>query len=130
MLAEYDFYDERLAPLFAKYQNLNLQKESVGQKLSVLSAAALTQQIFNALAQTDTQNHYRFLDEVGRFHAEVKVFFYTKIFQNKTFKLADFEQIPKYEFKKKAINNEANNGILLLLVSVIVVSGIGIMMRK
>lgn len=130
MLAEYDFYDDRLAPLFAKYQNLNLQKETIGNKLSVLSAAALSQQIFNGLAQTDTRNHYHFLEEVGRFHAELKVFFYTKIFQNKTFKLTDFELIPKYEFKAKPKENEARKGILSLLISVLVVWGVGVAINK
>lgn len=128
MLAEYDFYDDRLAPVFDKYQKLSVQKESLGEKLSVLSAAALAQQIFNGIAQTDTRHHYYFLDEVKRFHAELKVFFYTKVFQNKPFRMTDFEKIPTYKANPQGNDTSAVlTKIGALLLSTLLVWTVGLL---
>jgi hypothetical protein len=44
--------------------------------------------------------------------------------------MTDFEQIPKYEFKAKAKENDPRKGVLSLLISVLVVWGIGVAINK
>jgi ABC-2 type transport system permease protein len=125
VLAEYDFYDEELKPYFDKYEQLSIQKEKIGGIMSTFSAAALTQNIFNSLAQTDSKSNLEFQQEIRSFHAELKHFFYTFVFQNKTFSPSDFEKIPAYERSQKTKPKSADLPLLHLSISTLIVWVIG-----
>ncbi|MDI9337563.1 MAG: ABC transporter permease subunit [Alphaproteobacteria bacterium] len=125
----FDSYDEKLGPLFTKYEKLTLDKEAIGQELSLLSSAALTQQIYNCLANTDAKSYFNFLEDVKTFHKELKDFFFKKIFNDQLFTKADFAKIPNYHFKPENTPKHAFKSILYLFIWTTLVLGIGLKMR-
>ena len=130
MLAEYDFYDDRLKPYFKKYQDLAATKEQVGNTIGIVSAAVLTQKIFNDLAQTDLQGYQHFLNEINRFHAELKKHFYTPIYQNQPFRLNDFGKIPKYVYQPDTQRSSLQLNILFLLGITLLLWALGFLQKK
>lgn len=129
-LASYDFYDEELLPYFDKYTQLSQQKSDIGNVASAFSAAALTQNIYNSLAQTDSKRHLRFQEEIRDFHTELKLFFYRYVFQNKTFPKSDFEKIPQFESNQNNASKAAALPMLFLALSTLLVWVIGFVVLK
>ncbi|MFT7482167.1 MAG: ABC-2 type transport system permease protein [Oceanospirillaceae bacterium] len=129
-LASYDFYDEKLLPYFDKYTQLNQQKSDVGNAMSAFSAAALTQNIYNSLAQTDSKRHLQFQEEIRGFHTELKLFFYRYVYQNKTFPKSDFEKIPQFESKQNPAPKATRLPMLYLALSTLFVWTIGFVLIK
>lgn len=130
MLAEYDFYDDRLKPYFQKYQDLASRKEQIGNTIGIVSAAVLTQKIFNDLAQTDQRGYQHFLSETESFHAKLKQFFYTPIYQNQSFKLNDFDKIPSYTYQPDVSQASVHLNLLYLFLSSALLWGIGFMQKR
>jgi ABC-2 type transport system permease protein len=77
------------------------------------------------LAQTDSKSNLEFQQEIRSFHAELKHFFYTFVFQNKTFSLSDFEKIPAYERSQETQPKSADLPLLFLGISTLIVWAIG-----
>ncbi len=130
MLAEYDFYDDRLKPYFKKYQDLALKKEQLGNSIGVVSAAVLTQKIFNDLAQSDQQGYQHFLDEVNGFHTRLKHFFYTPIYQNQPFRLSDFGKIPSYTYQPDTHRSSTTHNITFLFGITLMLWVLGFVQKK
>ncbi len=130
MLAEFEFYDERIAPIFKKYGQLKEDRQSISESLGAFSAAVAAQNYYNSLARTDLDAHSNFLENTNTFHADLKKFFYTKIYSNTPFRKSDFESIPMYRAEEYP-DTPADKGMLLLLsINVLVVWGVGLFWKK
>ncbi|TDB67445.1 DUF3526 domain-containing protein [Arundinibacter roseus] len=130
MLAEFEFYDQRLAPLFEKYTSLSLKRQEISQKAGSISVAVTAQNYFNALARTDLDAHVAYISSVEKFHEELKSYFYTQIFTNTAFKPADFESIPAYTADNERTNQANSKLLLYLAINVLVVWIVGIYWKK
>ena len=61
---------------------------------------------FNQLAETSLQNHISFLDYTNKFHEDIRLYFYPKIFDNKGIDQVDWSQFRPAYFKaeQKPVN--------------------------
>jgi ABC-2 type transport system permease protein len=130
VLAEYEFYDERLTPVFDKYTQLASRRQQIAETVGAISVAATAQNYYNSLANTDLAAHVSFMDSVKEFHATLKDYFYTMVFTNTTFRTADFETIPVYKPELNTAGSANNQMLLILLIQAVAVWALGIFWKS
>ncbi|WP_062058575.1 DUF3526 domain-containing protein [Aquimarina longa] len=84
-----------------------LLRESISQTIATIIPTMHTQLMFNQITQTDLNNHMQFLDHLDKFHEELRLYFYPKIFENYLVKNEDWS---KFKPKIALIQNHINWG--------------------
>jgi ABC-2 type transport system permease protein len=97
MLAQYDNYDQKLKPLLEKHQDEALKREELTAAIGRFNPVVSAQLLMNHIAQTDVIAHLEFQNHINVFHAELKSFFYAKVFSNSKFSASEFSSIPTYK---------------------------------
>ncbi|MBS9463250.1 DUF3526 domain-containing protein [Flagellimonas sp. 389] len=73
------------------------ERESVSKQLSAFLPNMHLQLVFNELAGTSLDQHLNFLDATANYHEELRLFFYPKIFEEKSADAVDWTRFtPKY----------------------------------
>ncbi|UII76688.1 DUF3526 domain-containing protein [Flagellimonas sp. HMM57] len=73
------------------------ERESVSKQLSAFLPNMHLQLAFNELAGTSLDQHLNFLDATANYHEELRLFFYPKIFEEKSADVVDWRRFtPKY----------------------------------
>lgn len=76
-----------------------LLRENASRAIANIIPTMHTQLTFNQIVQTDLRNHIQFLDNLGSFHEELRLYFYPKIFENHSVEKEDWSKFtPEYAF--------------------------------
>lgn len=95
-----------------------------------LSPGVNVQNMVNALAATDLSTHLEFLDSARDFHKRMKEFFFPYVFTEAGFPHGDYKKLPTQSFQGQADLSHLGSGIFKLLLSSIVLLGLGIMILR
>ena len=68
-----------------------MMRNTISDKIALFIPTLNAQLNFNRLAGTDMVNHLNFLDGLTEFHKNLRLDFYTKIFENKTAEVIDWK---------------------------------------
>lgn len=97
---------------------------------SKLSTPAVLQELLNASAATDLQQHLTFLQSVATYHEELKHFYYPFLFHDTPFKHADFAKEPQHSFTAVADQEKVNRLLFTLLVEALIVFSAALFIYK
>jgi ABC-2 type transport system permease protein len=98
------YVDKNCKPHFDEYKAQLANQINASNAWSWLSPAMQTQTTLNQIADSDTDNYLRFLENAEKYYYQVRDFFDTQKLANKKFEKTDFEKIPKAEFGQ--VNNQ------------------------
>jgi ABC-2 type transport system permease protein len=101
-IAAIHLMDKTSQPVFNEYKNELAKRVNASKSISWLSPAAQTQVMMNQLANTDTESHLSFLENMESYYPKLKGFFDAQKLQNHKFEKADFDKIPTVETPKIA----------------------------
>ncbi len=74
-----------------KMKEKMMMRASVSKKVALFIPTIHTQLIFNSLAGTDMESHLKFLDALTEFHENLRLSFYTKIFEDNSADTIDWK---------------------------------------
>lgn len=95
-------------------------REKVSEAISLAIPTMHAQLTFNQIAQSDLNNHLLFLDHLDKYHEELRLYFYPKIFENYPVKNENWKEFkPKYASIVHTIN-WANSILPLVLITIII----------
>ncbi|PKV50145.1 ABC-2 type transport system permease protein [Aquimarina sp. MAR_2010_214] len=95
-------------------------REKVSQAISLVIPTMHAQLTFNQIAQSDLNNHILFLDHLDKYHEELRLYFYPKIFENYPVKNENWKEFkPKYASITHTVN-WTNSILPLILITVII----------
>lgn len=89
--------DYKTEALTQKYMQGRLQRDRLATLASVLSPPALLQRSLQSLAGTDTRSLIGYEQSVRDFHAELRAFYYPKLFKEQAYDLSKFSEIPEFK---------------------------------
>lgn len=96
-------------------------REKVSEAISLVIPTMHAQLTFNQIAQSDLNNHLLFLDHLDKYHEELRLYFYPKIFENYPVRNENWKEFkPKYASIAHTIN--WTNSILPLVLITIIIS--------
>lgn len=123
-IAAIHLMDKTSQPFFNEYKNELAKRVNSSKSLSWLSPAVHTQLVMNQLANTDTESHLSFLENMEAYYFKLKDFFDDQKLQNHKFEKADFDKLPSVEVSK-TVDFSVLGGFLkgLLFVGFFVVLG-------
>ncbi|QCR21607.1 DUF3526 domain-containing protein [Pontibacter sp. SGAir0037] len=117
--------DEAVADLAHDYQAGLQARHQLVERLNVLSVPVNVQSIFNAMAGSDLPSYLGFLQSATQYHDALREFYYPFLFNQVNFTSADYAKEPRHSFTSQPDFATVFAGINKLLVSVILVFGIG-----
>jgi ABC-2 type transport system permease protein len=89
------YMDKTAKPHFDEYKAQLADQINASNAWSWLSPAMQTQTTLNQIADSDTDNYLRFLENAESFYYQIRNYFDAQKLANKMFQKTDFEQIPK-----------------------------------
>ena len=78
--------DQTVEPLSQSYRNGQSQRDELARWFSVISPATLIQRTIERLANTDMRSAIVYDERVRDFHAELRAWYYPKLFKSQDFK--------------------------------------------
>jgi ABC-2 type transport system permease protein len=115
------FMDKAAKPHFDEYKNQLTEQIEASNTWSWLSPAMQTQTILNQIADSDTDNYLRFLENAEKYYYQIRDFFDTQKLANKKFEKNDFEKIPKAEFGNASNRNTWPGFTSIIIFSILFV---------
>jgi ABC-2 type transport system permease protein len=91
------YMDKAAEPHFDEYKDQLANQIDASNAWSWLSPAMQTQTVLNQIADSDTDNYLRFLENAEKYYYQIRDFFDRQKLANKKFEKNDFEKIPKAE---------------------------------
>lgn len=88
--------DQTAEPLALAYREGRLQRERMATWIALLSPPSLLERLLQGLAGTDMQAAIAYEDSVRAFHAELRGFYYPKLFRHVPFDPSALKDIPEY----------------------------------
>jgi len=122
--------DVAVQDLAKAYRSSLQEREQLVQTLNVLSVPVNVQGIFNALAGSDLPAHLAFLQSATHYHDALREFYYPFLFRQVAFTHSDYAKEPRHSFTSIPDYKAAFNGLLKLLLSVVLVFGMGFLIFK
>jgi ABC-2 type transport system permease protein len=89
--------DEAAATLSQQYREGILRRDKAAATAALLSPTALTDRAFQALARTDTNAALVYDARVRGFHADIRQWFYPRLFRDTPFDKSEFSTHPAYK---------------------------------
>ncbi|MCI0388883.1 MAG: DUF3526 domain-containing protein [Acidobacteria bacterium] len=109
--------DEESAASSAQFRDKLRQRQRWMRRMAWLMPTINTQTSFNAIAQTELDNHLTYLDSVRGFHERVRKFFYPFMMRNDAPPPVSWKQLPRhhYDDEAQAVSFPSTSLSLLLL---------------
>jgi ABC-2 type transport system permease protein len=89
--------DQKTAALTQAYRFGRLERNSIAAWVAILSPPALLERSLQVLANTDLNAAIAYEDHVRAYHAELRAFYYPKLFGDVPFHQATLETLPTFE---------------------------------
>lgn len=80
-----------------KYMQGRLQRDRLASIASVLSPPVLLQRSLESLAGTDTRSMIGYEQRVREFHAQLREFYYPKLFRDQAYDASKFAELPEFK---------------------------------
>jgi ABC-2 type transport system permease protein len=119
--------DMAVEDLAREYQQGLQARYQLVERLNVLSVPVNVQEIFNAMAVADLPAYIAFLQSAAEHHASLKVFYYPFLFRQIAFTHADYAKEPRHSFTASPDYGVVYAGLLKLLITVLLVYGLGLL---
>lgn len=94
--------DEAVAQQAAQYRHSMMQREAWTRKSGWFLPAAAAQVALHRLADTDLPAQLAYRDQVAKYHAELRRFYYPFVFNERTFGAKEFSQLPAFRPRQPA----------------------------
>lgn len=107
-----------------------MKRNKVSKKIALLVPTMHAQLCFNTLAKTDILYHLEFLDALTQFHENLRLSFYTKIFENNVADSINWENHNAKFYSSKRNFSWVNLLLPTLLITLILVFLGAINLRK
>ena len=88
--------DQKAAALSEAYRNGRTERDRYAAKLALIAPPALLERSLQRLAGTDVRAAIEYEAEVRAFHAELRAFFYPKLFRDEPFEAAALDALPAF----------------------------------
>ncbi|GAA6153539.1 DUF3526 domain-containing protein [Pseudoteredinibacter isoporae] len=89
--------DQQADPVSNAYRNGRLRRDQLATWAALLAPPSLLERSLQSLAHTDLQASIHYEDRVRAYHAELKGFYYPKLFQNQVFDQSQLRDLPQYK---------------------------------
>ena len=89
--------DQRAETQSQAYRSARVRRNELAGALALLSPPAWTQRMLQRLARTDVKAALAYEQSVRDFHAELRDFFYPRLFRNLDYSAADATRLPSYQ---------------------------------
>ena len=83
--ASFTILDDKASSLNREFESQITKRNQFLDQWQWLAPAAMVHENFSSISQTDRASHLSFLQEIHNFHEELKMMYYTKIFNEGTF---------------------------------------------
>jgi ABC-2 type transport system permease protein len=97
------YMDKTAKPHFDEYKTQLVSQINASNTWSWLSPAMQTQTTLHQIAESDTDNYLRFLENTEKYYYQIRDFCDTQKLANKKFEKNDFEKIPKAEISSNKV---------------------------
>jgi ABC-2 type transport system permease protein len=111
--------ENRVLPVMDAFAAQLARQQRLVDRLRFLSPSIVTYEGLNDVAGSGVTRHQHFSAAVERYHAEYKRFFFERLEQNRKLTLADYDQMPSFEYREAPVTELARRvglGLLGLLV--------------
>lgn len=88
--------DQKAEPLSQAFRDGRLRRDTLAGVLAWLTPPALIERLFQNLAHTNLRAHIAYEKTVRDFHAELRSFYYAKLFPEEPFDQAALEDLPEF----------------------------------
>ncbi len=92
--------DQKAEALSNAYREGVLERDTWAARLSWLSPPALVERAFQSLADTDTRSALAYDETARDFHAELRGYYYPRLFRDTTFSSDALTDLPGFQLKK------------------------------
>ncbi len=91
--------DQKTEHLSSAYRDGKLQRDNIAAWAAFLAPPSLLERTLQSLAGTDLSASVAYEQKVRAFHAELRAFYYLKLFGNEPFEKAMLKDVPKFSSK-------------------------------
>ncbi|MBV1927992.1 MAG: DUF3526 domain-containing protein [Gammaproteobacteria bacterium] len=88
--------DQAAEPLSLAYRDGRLRRDKVAARVALFAPPAMLARIFQKLANTNVLAALEYEEQVRGFHAQLRTFFYPRLFSGEPFNPAVLEQLPQF----------------------------------
>ncbi|WP_420572887.1 DUF3526 domain-containing protein [Kordia sp.] len=113
--------DESKAERNAMYDKIQ-KREALSASISQFFPPLQVQLSMNSIAKTSLSNHLDFLNETTKFHEDIRLQLYPKIFENQPASSVDWQTYKPVIFKSQSNFNILKSSFSLLLLTVLLIS--------
>jgi len=117
--------DDLAAPAAAEYREMQTRKLEWTGRALLLFPPALLQSALNAIARTDLESHFAYLDSVGAYHEALKRHFFATIFTDASVGQVQWHTAPRHVFRDDGLTIWSRLDIVALTILAAVVSSLG-----
>ena len=78
------------------------RRQEASKKLSYFIPSLLLQNTFNRIAETDLEDHIKYLEAVKKYHKEISEFFYPYLFKGNSIDEKAWDYFPQFESESNA----------------------------
>lgn len=100
--------DETAAELASAYQAATLRKDDLAGYVALFSPSLLTTRLLSDAAGTDVEAMVNYENQVRRFHASLRQFYYSHLFKTPEFNRKNFDALPQFTPTKKDTQEHVN----------------------
>jgi ABC-2 type transport system permease protein len=118
---------KRLLPEVEQFERQLAAQQNLVANYRILSPAVVMQETLNDIAGTSTGRQRSYVRQIRDFISEMQSFLVPKLMRREPLKAADYEQIPRFQFREETTGEIASRvgvGILLLLLPTVLIGGI------
>ncbi len=88
--------DQKAEELSQAYRDAKQQRDKAATWLSFLMPPALLERALQSLAKTDFRTSMEYEQRVRRYHAELRAYYYPKLFRNAPFDIKELDNLPVF----------------------------------
>lgn len=118
-----------MAPTLAGFDQRLVEQQALADRYRFVSPAIVTQAALYDVAGTGAGRYRHFQLLVDDYHTEWRSFFYPRIFAKDTLGVADYERLPRFEYREEplpALMRRVIPGLGWLLVPTLAIGALGI----
>jgi ABC-2 type transport system permease protein len=118
---------KRLMPEVEQFERQLAAQQNLVANYRILSPAVVMQETLNDIAGTSTERQKSYVAQIRRHIGELQNFLVPKLMRRETLRAADYEQIPRFQFREETnaeISRRGGVGFLLLLLPTVLLGAI------
>jgi ABC-2 type transport system permease protein len=117
--------DDQAAPAAAEYRETQTRRLAWTSRALMLFPPALLQSALNAIARTDLESHFAYLDSVGAYHDALKRHFFPTIFSDASIEQVQWQSAPRHVFRDDRFTIWSRPDTVALTILAAVVTSLG-----